>query len=267
MTICNNKPISLPYVTKKEFILGVITTPIQLLFFASSLVIADIIAKIVGLFNKEAVNTVFRWESNTVIYLLKFLSNAKFNFNSEKVKNLPKDRPIIIVSNHQSLYDVAIHNMFLKKHRLVYVAKTELGKWLPTVSVCLRAQGAAFINRENPKQSVLAIKKIGQRIEEEKRAVCIFSEGTRARDGKLKEFKDAGIKTLLKYAPDAIIVPAAIDGSWKTFAYKYFPVPFGIELFAEYLDPIDAKDCDVNTITKILHDMVERKINEFRGEK
>ena len=259
------KNLSLPYVTKKEFILGLITTPIQLLFFATSLVIADIVAKIVGLFSKEAVNTIFRWESNTVLYLLKFISGAKFYFNTKNVKNLPKDRPIIIVSNHQSLYDTAIHNMFLRKHRLVYVAKTQLGKWIPTVSVCMRAQGAALIDRENPKQSVLAIKKMGQRIQEEKRAVCIFSEGTRAIDEKLKEFKDAGIKTLLKYAPDAIIVPAAIDGSWKTFAYKYFPVPFGIKIFVEYLDPIDAKDCDISTITQILHDKVERKINEFRG--
>ena len=183
------KNLSLPYVTKKEFILGLITTPIQLLFFATSLVIADIVAKIVGLFSKEAVNTIFRWESNTVLYLLKFISGAKFYFNTKNVKNLPKDRPIIIVSNHQSLYDTAIHNMFLRKHRLVYVAKTQLGKWIPTVSVCMRAQGAALIDRENPKQSVLAIKKMGQRIQEEKRAVCIFSEGTRARDGKLKEFK------------------------------------------------------------------------------
>ena len=264
---CMEKNISLPYVTKKEYILGVITTPIQLLFFATSLVIADIIAKIVGLFSKEAVNTVFRWESNTILYLLKFVSGAKFFFNSDKLKNLPKDKPIILVSNHQSLYDIAIHNLFLKKHRIVYVAKKELGKWLPTVAVCLKAQKAALIDRGNPKQSVLAIKKMGQRIENEKRAVCIFSEGTRARDGKLKEFKDAGIKTLLKYAPDAIIVPVAIDGSWKTFAYKYFPVPFGIKLFAEYLDPINAKDCDINTITETLHDLVDDKIKEFRGEK
>lgn len=261
------KCISKPYITKKEFILGVITTPVQLLFFFTSLIVADIIAKIVGIFSKKAVNTIFRWESNTVLYLLKYISGAKFYFkNLELVKSLPKDRPIILVSNHQSLYDTAIHNRFLKKHHLVYVAKKQLGKWIPTVSVCMRAQGAALIDRENPKQSVLAIKNMGTRIQKEKIAVCIFSEGTRARDGKLKEFKDAGIKTLIKYAPDALLVPVAIDGSWKTFAYNYFPVPFGVKIFVEYLSPIEAKDCDINTITETLHKLVEDKIKEFRDE-
>ena len=72
-------------------------------------------------------------------------------------------------------------------------------------------------------------------------------------------------RTMCFPATDAILLPCAIDGSWKTFAYKYFPVPFGVKFFVEYLEPIEAKDCDINTITKILHDKVEQKINEFRG--
>lgn len=261
------KIISKPYITKTEYWLGVLTTPLQLIFFLTSLVTADIIAKFVQIFGKKYVHTIFRWESEAVLVLLKLFSNTKYYLkNTEIAKNLPSDRPIILVSNHQSLYDTGIHNHFLKKKKIVYVAKKELGKWIPTVSVCLRAQDAALIDRNNPKQSVKLIKSMGERIEKEKMAVCIFAEGTRARDGKLKEFKDAGIKTLIKYAPSALILPAAIDGSWKTFAYKYFPVPFGINFFLEYLPPIEAKDCNLDTITTELHDMIDKKIKEFRGE-
>ncbi len=260
------KFISTPYVTKKEFWLGVLTTPIQLIFFTISLISADILAKIVQLFNKKYVHTIFRWESRSVLIFLKLFSATKFHLkNTEIAKNLPLDRPVILVSNHQSLYDTGMHNCFLKRKKIVYVAKKELSKWIPTVSVCLRAQNAALIDRNNPKQSIKLIKVMGERIEKEKIAVCIFAEGTRARDGKLKEFKDAGIKTLIKYTPSALIVPVAIDGSWKTFAYKYFPVPFGIDFFAEYFPPIEAKDCNLETITKELHDMIDKKINEWRN--
>ncbi|MGI6680933.1 MAG: lysophospholipid acyltransferase family protein [Bdellovibrionota bacterium] len=264
--MCKN--ISRPYITKKEFYLGILTTPIHLFFFGISLIVIDIIARVVWrIYGNKKVSVIFRWKAYITLFLLKYTSGGKFYFrNTDVIKKLPKDRPVILVSNHQSLYDTAIHLIFLKDHDIVFIAKKELSKWIPTVAVCMRAQDTALIDRDNPKQSIQAIKELGKRMQEEKFAVGIYAEGTRAKDGKLKEFKDAGIKTLLKQAKDAVILPVAVDGSWKTFAYSYFPIPFGVKLFVEYLEPIEPKDYDISNITSVLHAKIENKIKEFRGE-
>jgi 1-acyl-sn-glycerol-3-phosphate acyltransferase len=55
----------------------------------------------------------------------------------------------------------------------------------------------------------------------------IFPEGTRARHGELGRFKPAGTLALLEEAPDAPVVPVAIDESWRLLRHNYLPVPFG----------------------------------------
>ena len=44
-------------------------------------------------------------------------------------------------------------------------------------------------------------------------STVIFPEGTRSKDGKVKAFQSAGIATILKKCPEALLVPIAVN-SW-----------------------------------------------------
>ena len=46
-------------------------------------------------------------------------------------------------------------------------------------------------------------------------AVCIFPEGTLSRNGKIKPFKVAGVKTIIDEIPEALVVPVAIKNTGK----------------------------------------------------
>jgi 1-acyl-sn-glycerol-3-phosphate acyltransferase len=81
------------------------------------------------------------------------------------------------------------------------------------------------------------IGKLGKYIEEHRRAACIFPEGTRAKDGQMRDFKNAGLLKLMKSAPSAIIVPVVISGSWELMKYKLRPIPFGVKLSCSVLSP------------------------------
>ena len=65
---------------------------------------------------------------------------------------------------------------------------------------------------------------------ENKHSAVIFPEGTRSRDGKIKPFQKAGLFTLLKHMPDALVVPVSIGNSWRFAEHKYFPMPLGVPL-------------------------------------
>ena len=141
--------------------------------------------------------------------------------------NLPDNAPVIIASNHQSMWDIPPLIWFLRKLHPKFISKIELGKNIPTISYNLKKGGSVLIDRKNPKQATSEIVKIGKYIQQYNRAVVIFPEGTRSRTGVPKPFKRKGLLTLFENAPDAWILPVSISNSWKLQRYGMFPIPIG----------------------------------------
>ncbi|WP_136482509.1 lysophospholipid acyltransferase family protein [Cognatitamlana onchidii] len=153
--------------------------------------------------------------------------------------NIPTNRPLIIVANHQSLHDIYPLTWFMRKHHPKFISKIELGKGIPSVSYNLRHGGAALIDRKNPRQSLPALMKFGEYIESNKRAAVIFPEGTRSKDGNPKKFQIKGLEILIKKIPSALVVPVTINNSWKMLKYGKFPMGLGIHLTFTVHKPIE----------------------------
>jgi len=154
-------------------------------------------------------------------------------------QNIPTDRPLIIVTNHQSMYDIPPIIWYMRKHHPKFVSKIELGKGIPSVSYNLRHGGSALIDRKDPKQSISELQKLAKYINENNRSAVIFPEGTRSRDGVPKPFKTTGLKIMLKNAPSALIVPISINNSWKLLRYGKFPMGLGSQVTFEVHPPIE----------------------------
>lgn len=141
--------------------------------------------------------------------------------------NIKIDTPLIVVSNHQSMYDISPIMWFFRKHHIKFVSKKELGRGIPSVSYNLRHGGSVLIDRKNPRQALPDMMKFGQYIEDTKRAAVIFPEGTRSKDGTAKPFKTKGLEILFKKIPSALIVPLTVNNSWKMLRYGKFPMGLG----------------------------------------
>ena len=173
--------------------------------------------------------------------------------------DLPLDRPIIFIANHQSMYDIPPLIWFLRKYHAKFISKIELTKGIPSISFNLKYGGGANIDRKDSKQAVAEILKLGERMEQFNWSSVIFPEGTRSRDGKLKQFAVGGIATLLKRCPNALIVPVAIQGSWKFVQFGSFPLSFGESMTWTVLAPLE------NTGGP-LEDLVLKAENQIRAE-
>ena len=163
------------------------------------------------------------------------LSSVSFK-NEQK---LPTDRPIIFVSNHQSMYDIPALIWFLRKYHVKFISKIELTKGIPSISFNLKYGGGANIDRKDSKQAISEIIKLGRRMKDNNWSTMIFPEGTRSKDGHLKPFQVGGIATLLKVVPNALIVPIAIENSWKIVKYGTYPLRVGEQLRWTVLTPIE----------------------------
>nr|WP_298995800.1 lysophospholipid acyltransferase family protein [uncultured Allomuricauda sp.] len=151
--------------------------------------------------------------------------------------NIPKNVPLIIVSNHQSMYDIPPIIWHMRRCHPKFVSKIELGKGIPSVSFNLRHGGSVLINRKDAKQSIEQLEKLGKYIEEHRRSAVIFPEGTRSRDGSPKKFHTTGLKVLMAHAPSAWIVPISINNSWKLLRYGKFSMGLGSHLTFEVHQP------------------------------
>jgi 1-acyl-sn-glycerol-3-phosphate acyltransferase len=155
---------------------------------------------------------------------------------------LPKGRPIILISNHQSMLDIPPIVWGFRHHHPKFISKIELGKGIPSVSYNLRHGGSVLIDRSKRRQAVLEIEKLGRYIETNNYTASIFPEGTRTKDGGIKPFKPAGIKALLKVAPRAVIVPLVIDGNYELMKKGLYPMSFGVNIKYTVLDPLEPGD-------------------------
>ncbi len=153
--------------------------------------------------------------------------------------DLPTDRPLIIVSNHQSTYDIPAIIWLFRKNHPKFISKKSLGKHIPSISYNLKHSGSAIIDRKNPTQAIKEIIRLGKFIEKNNYSACIFPEGTRTRTGQLRNFQSGGIKTLLKVAPSAMVVPFAIKGNNQLHRYGKYPLSFGETLEFKVLAPIE----------------------------
>ncbi len=171
-------------------------------------------------------------------FLMRCTNFLGVRYRFENKQHIPTNAPLIIVTNHQSMYDIPPIIWHMRKHHPKFVSKKELGKGIPSVSFNLRHGGSALINRKDPAQALAEIGKLGDYIEKYKRSAVIFPEGTRSRDGKPKPFKPSGLKTLIKHAPSALIVPITINNSWKMLRYGKFPMGLGAYIRFKVHPPI-----------------------------
>ena len=182
-------------------------------------------------------------------------------FSCDYKGTVPSGVPVIIVSNHQSMFDIPPIIWYLRKHHPKFISKKELGKGIPSVSYNLRHGGSVLIDRKNPRQAITAIEKFAEYIEVNKRAAVIFPEGTRSRDGRPRPFQVKGLQALFKGIPSAVILPVTINNSWKTIRYGKFPMGLGANLKIKVHEPIVLKDHpDHTALIKIIESQIKDAI-------
>ena len=183
---------------------------------------------------------------------------TRFTFNNSF--KLPTNRPLIIVSNHQSMYDIPPIIWYFRKHHPKFISKMELGHGIPSVSYNLRHGGSVLIDRKNPIQSINAIEQFAKQVKDNNWAAVIFPEGTRSRDGKPKPFKTKGLLTLMKHIPNALIVPLTIENSWKTVRYGKFPMGLGAHIKFLVHAPLEIDNTNLENIISITENNITKPL-------
>jgi 1-acyl-sn-glycerol-3-phosphate acyltransferase len=242
-------------------LLKIVSYPFSVIFyllFGILLVLFEVIQRIsFNVFGYQAHKTSVDIVNGLFLVILHVVGTT---FKFEISEGVPKNAPVIIVSNHQSLWDIPPIIWFLRKIHPKFISKIELGKGIPTVSYNLRKGGSVLIDRKNPAQATKEVEKIAKYISEKNRSVVIFPEGTRSRDGVPKKFYRKGLITLFEHAPDAYVLPISINNSWKLQRYGMFPIPLFTRLTFYVHPPLKVSDFEKEVLVNTVEAQIKSKI-------
>lgn len=124
-------------------------------------------------------------------------------------ENMPAG-PVLIVSNHQSNFDIPVLMSSLKKPA-GFLSKVEVKK-MPFLPQWMEAMNCVFVDRKNRRQAVLSLKEGTEKLKAG-HSLIVFPEGTRTKGGDLAEFKTGALR--MAVGAGVPIVPIAIDGTYE----------------------------------------------------
>lgn len=153
-------------------------------------------------------------------------------------EHIPQDTAVLVVSNHQSNFDIPIILASVNKS-IAFIAKAELG-YLPVFSLWMKYIGCVMMKRSDKRQS---LKAINHAIDKMKNGLSfvIFPEGTRSVDGRLAEFKAGSFKLATKAGVP--VLPVSIDGSFRMMKKKSFKIsPVRMTVTILPVIPIEGQD-------------------------
>jgi 1-acyl-sn-glycerol-3-phosphate acyltransferase len=138
----------------------------------------------------------------------RLLDQARIQLHAYDVDSVPADEAFVVMSNHQSLYDIPVIFQALGR-RVRMVAKTELFR-VPVWSRAMRAAGFVEVDRKNRNQAIESLQH-AKRALAQGTSIWIAPEGTRSRSGKLLPFKKGGFHLALETG--ARVLPVTIVGT------------------------------------------------------
>ena len=159
--------------------------------------------------------------------------------------------PMIVMSNHQSLYDVPVLFQALP-FSLRMVAKAELFR-IPVWGKAMLAAGFIRIDRADHAQAVDSLRKAGGALLAAGTRVWIAPEGTRSKTRDLGPFKSGGFRMALDFG--VRILPVAIDGTHDVVHSSNWTVHRGKKVTVTVLPPIDPRPYGIEGRKDLMRDV------------
>ncbi|MCP4707210.1 MAG: 1-acyl-sn-glycerol-3-phosphate acyltransferase [Planctomycetes bacterium] len=174
-------------------------------------------------------------------------------------ENVPKEGPVLLVSNHQSFLDPVLCGIGLPRE-LDYIARDSLFR-NRLFARYIRSLNAFPIQRGQA--DIAAIRTVVNRLQQG-RAMVLFPEGTRTRDGRISPLK-SGFE-LISRRSGATTVPVVIDGAFETWprTKKIFSMGQIKVIFGEPVTPEQIKTMNRQDFVNLINQRMYRMHNEIR---
>lgn len=180
--------------------------------------------------------------------------NPFWKINLQGKENRKKGQTYIIISNHQSAFDIVL--LYRLWMHFKWVAKRELFR-VPVIGWNLWLNKHIVINRGNRADAQRMINEAHENLDMGN-SILIFPEGTRSASGAIGRFKDGAF--LLAKRSNYPILPVVIEGSREIFPKNGYLIKGRQTMQMKILEPIEPeqyKDKEVRELAREMQQLFE----------
>jgi len=160
-------------------------------------------------------------------------------------ENIPRDRPTVVIANHQQNDDLFIMADLLPP-RTVTVGKVSL-VWTPFFGQVFWLGGNIILNRGDQQKAVAAMRATTDAIRREHKSIWVFPEGTRSRGRGLGKFKKGAFHTAIAAgAPITMVCAAPYKGESRGWMGRRKAVPVRV------LPPIETAGMSSSDVPELM---------------
>lgn len=163
----------------------------------------------------------------------------------EGAHNMPKDRPVVVIANHQYNDDLFLMGDVMPP-RTVTVGKRAL-IWLPGFGQVFWLGGNVLLNRAHFRKAIAVMQATSDAITQDNKSLWVFPEGTRSKGQGLQKFKKGAFyAAVTSGAPIVMVCCAQYQHKKLGWCGKREPVPLRI------LPPIETKGLTTENVPDLI---------------
>lgn len=201
---------------------------------------------------------------NLSLPLLITVARAKIKVSGMSPDDVPKDRRMLFVCNHQYDLDPVIMMAVFPDSEIGFIGKKEIFEKMPLIGKAMHALYGLPIDRENNREAAKTIIEASRIIKNDKASIGIFPEGytNRTDNGELLPFRNGAFKIALK--ANAPIVVCAINNTRalkKNICRRRTKIDFKI---AKVIYPEDYEGMNTNELGNTVREIMEKAYNEIK---
>ncbi len=201
---------------------------------------------------KESIDAITRQWARALLQPI----GLKINLINPHEQNFAKDKRIILMCNHSSLYDIPVSFLAIPGS-VRMLTKKELFK-IPVLSMAMKKADFVSIDRQNKEQSIKDLANARKKLEQGI-MIWIAPEGTRSKNGQLKKFKKGGFHLAIE--TNAIIVPVVIRGINKILPTNTYQLTINGEVDVVVGKEFDGTGLSVKDRTQLMESVYSEMNN------
>lgn len=155
----------------------------------------------------------FRFALKITLPLIVKLARVKINVSGKPLDEVPLDREMLFICNHQHDFDPAVIWSVFPDNQIGFIGKKDIYEKMPIIGKIMHRLYGLPIDRENNREAVKTIIAAIKLLQDKKASIAVFPEGYTSKQCELLPFRNGVFKIALK--AKVPIVVCAIHGTRK----------------------------------------------------
>ncbi|MBE6787886.1 MAG: 1-acyl-sn-glycerol-3-phosphate acyltransferase [Ruminococcaceae bacterium] len=206
----------------------------------------------------------YRFILKITVPLIVAIARVKINLSGMSPEEVPTDREMLFVCNHQHDFDPAIIWSTFPNNNIGFIGKKDIYEKMPLIAKVMHKLYGLPLDRENNREAAKTIIGAIKILKEKKASIAVFPEGYTSKNCELLPFRNGAFKIALK--ANVPIVVCAVNGTRKIpkrMIWRGCEVDFRI---IEVIYPEQFAGMTTNEIGDMIHPKMEKALEELKNK-